>query len=343
MALEHSVFSGEELISFVKTHYGLKLTSQQLLPLGSANCFRLSAGNASYFLKEFQSGVSEEDVRREAALLARLHERGIPVAPFIPTREGAWVVSHRSHAICMQEYIAGTTYGYDDFPHHLMPVLAQTLGQLHTAMRDMVLPAHQNANWAASYRGAESAAQYENLLAAAERFRHDPHYEKIRSDLQYKRELAYRCEDYANFYEGITYCPTHGDFQGCQTIWEGDHLRAIVDFSAAKTLPAVWEVMRSYVQSSSACRATAVIDLDGMRAYVREYLRYAPLTARDLRAMPYVYLFQLAKSKFGYPQYLQSDSPDRVGLLHFAHWRTQMCREVEARAAEIATAMCELL
>ena len=343
MALEHSVFSEEELISFVGTHYGLEPVAVQKLPLGSANCFRLSDGTASYFLKEFQSGVSEEDVCAEAALLARLCERGIPVAPFIPTKEGAWVVSHRSHAVCLQEYVEGTTYGYDDFPSHLMPTLARTLGRLHAAMRDMELPAHLDANWAASYRGAESAAQYDALLAAAERMREDAKYPQIAAELQYKKELAFRCENYARFYEDITYCPTHGDFQGCQTVWEGDRLRAIIDFSSAKRLPAVWEVMRSYVQSSSYSRATARIDLDAMREYVREYLRYAPLTERDLRAMPYVYLFQLAKSKFGYPQYLQSDSPDRVGLLQFAHWRTQMCLEVESHAAEIARAMAGLL
>ena len=343
MALEHSAFSGDELISFVNTHYGLKITSQQKLSLGSANCFRLSDVETSYFLKEFQSGVSEEDVRAEADLLVNLRERGIPVASFIPTREGEWVISHRSHAICLQEYVEGTTYGYDDFPPRLMLTLARTLGQLHVAMRDMELPSHRDANWAASYRGAESAAQYDALLTAAERMRGDAKYSQIVAELQYKKELAFRCEDYARFYEGITYCPTHGDFQGCQTIWESDHLRAIIDFSSAKRLPAVWEVMRSYVQSSSYSRATARIDLDGMQAYVGEYLRHASLTERDLRAMPYVYLFQLAKSKFGYPQYLQSDSPDRVGLLAFAHWRTQMCREVEARAEEIARAMALLL
>ena len=248
MALERSVFQGEELISFVRIHYGLHMTSAQKLPLGSANCFHLSDGNTSYFLKEFQSGVGEEDVIAEADLLARLRERGIPVAPFIPTKEGAWVVSHRSHAVCLQEYIEGTTYGYDDFPPHLMLTLARTLGRLHTAMRDMALPAHRDANWAASYRGAESAAQYDALLAAAEQHREDAEYPRIISELQYKKELAYRCESYARFYEGITYCPTHGDFQGCQTIWEGESLRAIIDFSSAKRLPAVWAYQNKYCQ-----------------------------------------------------------------------------------------------
>lgn len=343
MALEHSRFTENELIAFVGAHYGLEITAVRKLPLGSANCFCLSDGAQRYFLKEFQSGIGCDAVTTEAALIAALAVRGIPVARFLPAKDGAWVTEYRGGTVCLQEYIEGTAYGYDDFPSRLMPVLAATLGKLHTAMRDMTLPAHRDANWAASYRGAESAAQYDVLLAAAERMREDAEYPRIAADLRYKKELAYRCEDYTRFYEGITYCPTHGDFQGCQTVWEGEHLRAVIDFSAAKRLPAVWEVMRSFVQSSSYSRATARIDLDAMRAYVREYLRYAPLTDRDLRAMPYVYLFQLAKSKFGYPQYLQTDSPDRVGLLQFAFWRTQMCREVESRAEEISEAMASLL
>ena len=60
-------------------------------------------------------------------------------------------------------------------------------------------------------------------------------------------------------------------------------------------------------------------------------------------AMPYVYLFQLARSKYGYPQYLNSDSEDREGLLKFAFWRTKMCREVERNAKAISNELEKLL
>mgnify|MGYP003305183290 FL=1 len=52
--------------------------------------------------------------------------------------------------------------------------------------------------------------------------------------------------------------------------------------------------------------------------------------------MPYVYLFQLARSTYGYPQYLNSDSEDKERLLQFAFWRTQMCREIEQKATSIS-------
>ena len=76
--------------------------------------------------------------------------------------------------------------------------------------------------------------------------------------------------------------------------------------------------------------------------YVKVYRQYAPLTQTDLAAMPYVYLFQLARSRYGYPQYLSGQSEDAESLLQFATWRTAMCREVERRAQEIAQALCRI-
>ena len=68
-------------------------------------------------------------------------------------------------------------------------------------------------------------------------------------------------------------------------------------------------------------------------------MRYFPLTDIDLEAMPYVYLFQLARSRFGYIQYLTSESEDREGLIKFALWRTAICREVKEKATDMVTAL----
>ena len=59
--------------------------------------------------------------------------------------------------------------------------------------------------------------------------------------------------------------------------------------------------------------------------------------------MPYVYLYQLARSLFGYPQYLTSESEDRLELLDFAFWRTAMCRELENNMEKISDALTNLL
>ena len=126
-------------------------------------------------------------------------------------------------------------------------------------------------------------------------------------------------------------------------IFDGEEIKAIIDFSSACTLPVTWEIMRSFVQTSEQCRNNAEIDIEGFCSYVREYMKYSKLTKTDMISMPYVYLFQLARSKYGYPQYLKTDSPDKDKLLQFAFWRTQMCREIEQRAEIISNELLKLL
>ena len=68
----------------------------------------------------------------------------------------------------------------------------------------------------------------------------------------------------------------------------------------------------------------------------------APLSKRDLEAMPYVYLFQLARSNYGYREYLITKTENQEALLDFALWRTDICREIENKAAEISDALLQL-
>ena len=186
-------------------------------------------------------------------------------------------------------------------------------------------------------------AQYDALIKIAQRKPEDKHSAPIIANLQYKKQLAHRCEEYKTYYDGITYCSTHGDYQGCQMIFDGNEIKAVIDFSSAACLPVTWEIMRSFVQSSKACIQSATVDIDGLCDYVQQYLKFFPLSKADMTAMPYVCLLQLARSKFGYPQYLKTDSEDRENLLQFAFWRTEMCRDLEKNAEMISNRLLELL
>jgi hypothetical protein len=118
-------------------------------------------------------------------------------------------------------------------------------------------------------------------------------------------------------------------------------VKAVIDFSAAMSLPAVWEIMRSFVQSGGACKDGMAFATEDFVSYVREYMKYAKLTERDLRAMPYVYLCQLSRSSYGYKEFLVTRSENRKDLLKFAFWRTNICREIERKADEISKALIE--
>lgn len=343
MALEKSCLTDSDIHSAMRANYGLTVEALEKMPLGSANCFRVTAGGKRFFLKEFQSGYARESIEREAHITQFLSENGIPAARIYPTIPGGCVFEHSGHIVCLEEYIDGTAYGYDDLPEHLLNKVAAMLGKIHAAMMPLDLPRDMGADWLATFSADILAAQYRKLESAAAQYASDPNSSRIIEDMRYKAALSERCDGYIKYHDGITYSPTHGDYQACQLIWKGDDIAAVIDFSSAATLPVVWEIMRSFVQSSKSCRHTAHIDVESLQEYVREYLKSAPLTRADLESMPYVYLFQLARSKYGYGQYLNSTSEDRNSLLDFAFWRTAMCREVESRAAEISQALTTLI
>ena len=344
MSLEKSVLTESIISDLLLNHYGISLLSVNKLKLGTANCFQVYDGNKYYFLKEFQSDILEDEVVREAKLLEYLSGAEFPVSRFYKTVHNEFVIKYQDHILCLEEYIEGHTYGYNDLPPKLLPKVGRMLGKLHQALKDYPLPIGMAEPWLNSISAESVIAKYEELIQLAESKANADKLPQLMDDFQYKKELAVRCEDYKKYYNGITYCATHGDFQGCQLIWERDEIKAVIDFSAAACLPVTWEIMRSFVQSSGLCRNSATIDIPSLCEYVREYMKYSPLTKNDMLAMPYVYLFQLAQSRYGYPQYLlNTDSEDREGLLRFAFWRTQMCREVEKKANKISDALVKLL
>ncbi len=341
MALEKSSLDFDKISELLLKHYDIRVDSAEKMDFGTANCFRISSEDKLYFLKEFQSGFEIGNLIREAALVNYLYEKQIPVARFIFTNDQKEYIVYDGHLICLQEYIVGKTYGYDHFPSRLLKESSGMLAKLHNALRDYPLPTDMGEEWLDSFSSKLLANQYDKLISIAETQSEDINCAKIIADLKYKKTLAIRCEYYKTFYEGITYSPTHGDYQGCQLICGEDNIKAVIDFSSARNLPVVWEIMRAYVQSSKS-REDAKIDVCGLCEYVEEYMKYAPLTKKDLVSMPYVYLFQLARSKYGYPQYLSTDSEDREGLLKFAFWRTDICREVEKNAQTISEALLKL-
>lgn len=342
MALEKTVLNEKIILDLLSRHYGISPISAKKLKLGTANCFQVYDGNKYYFLKEFQSSFSENAVVQEAKLLEYLSVAGIPTTRFYKALNNEFVINYQNHIICLEEYIEGQAYDYDDLPLELLPQVGKMLGRLHQVLKDYPLPIDMSDKWLASFSAENMIAQYDALIKIAENKVDDKNTNQIIDDLQYKKRLAIRCEEYKKYYNGITYCSTHGDYQGCQLIFEKGEIKAVIDFSSASCLPVTWEIMRSFVQSSNYCRTTATVDIKAFCEYVREYLKYSPLTKTDMIAMPYVYLFQLARSKYGYPQYLNSASEDREGLLQFAFWRTRMCREVEKNAETISNELLKL-
>ena len=87
-------------------------------------------------------------------------------------------------------------------------------------------------------------------------------------------------------------------------------------------MPIVWEIIRSYSYVDKECK-DGVFNLNTFIDYVKEVMKYIKLTEYDLKYMPYIYIFQLVSSTFGYKQY--NNDYSKTGLLDFALFRTNLC------------------
>lgn len=338
MALEKTVLSMERMQDILVAEYGFHLIENYSLAFGTANCFKIHCAEGDFFLKEYQSQFTLADVEREAALVSFLGSKGFPVAHFVKTTDGKNGITVNGHAIGIQEFVTGKTY-QNNLPHPLLLESAKYLGMMHRDLKDYPMKTDMDQEWVDRFSAKEFAEKCNKFLDVLEENKSDPNYERIYRDILFKRELIRSIELWKQYYIGITYTPTHGDYSACQLVCDEGRIKAIIDFSSAASLPAVWEIMRSYMQSSGTCREGIPFDISDLILYVREYLKYFPLSKRDLTAMPYVYLFQLARSLYGYKEYLITKSENRNALIEFAFWRTDVCREIYGRAAEIAYAL----
>ncbi len=342
MALEKSVLNTDEMMALLQTEYGLHFIDRKKLALGSANCFKVRCEEGDFFLKEYQSDFTMDRVDREADIVSYLRGRRFPVAGFVKTLNGGNAVLYEGHVISVQDYVEGKSY-LNDLPHALLMKSAGYLGRMHSLLKDYPLETEMDYRWAESISAEAVARKFDALLAALEAERSDPNYAKIREDLIFKKNLMTCIDDWKQYFRGITFSATHGDYTACQLICGEDDIRAIIDFSSAGTLPVVWEIMRSYIQSGGVGRNETTLDVEDLVAYVAEYMKYAPLTRRDLEAMPYLYLFQLTQSSYGYKEYLIAKTENREALLDFAFWRTGICREIHGKANEISDALSALI
>ena len=281
MSLEKSVLDIDTMRDILSKEYGLHLIDSRSLALGSANCYKVHCEEGDFFFKEYQSDFTKETVDREAGIVEYLSSKDYPVAVFVKTVNGQNCITYEGHVISIQEYIEGQTY-LNDLPHPLLTESAKYLGIMHSLLKEYPMEVSMNYEWARGFSADAISQKFNALLSALDEDKSDSNYDRIREDLIFKKKLMDSMDEWKEYFKDITYTPTHGDYTACQLICDGDAIKAVIDFSSAGCIPAVWEIMRSYIQSGGVSRPGSDLDIEDFSLYVKEYMKYAPLTQRDL-------------------------------------------------------------
>lgn len=328
MPIEKSVLTLDEIGILIKDRYDIK-NIQDIIRIddSSANCYHIISNSKQYFFKEIQSSYSLEKVQNECKINDFLRERNIPTTEFYKTLNGEYIWEYKNHVFHLQPYIDGKAYKMNTAPEWLINDSATFLGKIQSALRDYPMLEDGFGEKFFSEWDVKSSIEYYKIMIEKSKNIEDERIKlKIIEDLKFKLSILPKIERFNFEYNKFTVSNSHGDYSILQILCDTKKINKIIDFTSACSLPICWEIIRSYTYADPKCINGNEIDIKNLKLYIKSYLKFNSLRAYDLKMMPYLYYYHLARSKFGYREYILEPANNKKQLLEFAFWRTNMCR-----------------
>ena len=336
MSIERSIFNSKtEAASFVENKYGIIPTEVERLYGGSANCYRLTVGDSYYFLKEFPRNFDKAALLRESRVCALLAEKGIPSSVFIKTLKNDDVCAYRGRIFHLQKFINGVTS--EKFTEEQLMKSADMLATIHNALEGATfLKLGFREIWFEDWTKQASIEKHEEIIRELPFSKKAAYYQNRAAEACRIKINLLRLYNFDHLkFKDLKTVDTHGDYNNLQLLWDKDckEIRAVIDFSNAAKLPAVWEIVRSYTLGAKECVNGDKIDAEGLWRYIRKYLEKAELSLFDIENMIPFYYYNLLRSTYGFN--LTSKS-----ALDFALWRTKLCQYLQENGQRITQYLC---
>ena len=315
--LENSVLNEKIIKKLVLENYDIEVVEVNRINRGSANIFNL---DNKYILKEFSSDREISSIEKEYDVIKHLDKKGLRVPTYVETKDKKCYIVYEERIIILQVYLEGYAMENNTGDYDKTIESATILGKLSLALEDYKLDSTYN-DFASREELEKGIEKLSDLISKIKE--DNPYKDKIISDLNRRIEVSKELLDF-NFEDlkKVTLKLCHGDYSVQQLIYNDNKETAVIDFETVRNMPIVWEIIRSYSYVDKECK-DGEFNLNTFIEYVKEVMKYIELTEYDLKYMPYIYIFQLVSSTFGYKQY--NNDYSKTGLLDFALFRTNLC------------------
>lgn len=315
--LESSTLNEKIIKQIVLANYNIDVSDVNRINRGSANIYNL---DNKYILKEFSSDREISSIEKEYNIIKHLDKKGLRVPTYVETKEGKCYIVYEERIIILQVYLEGYAMENNTGDYSKTIESATILGKLSLALEDYDLESTYD-DWPSREELKKGMEKLNDLISKIKE--DNPYKDKIISDLNRRIEVSKELLDF-NFEDlkKVTLKLCHGDYSVQQLIYNDNKETAVIDFETVRTMPIVWEIIRSYSYIDKECK-NGEFNLNTFIDYVKEVMKYIELTEYDLKYMPYIYIFQLVSSTFGYKQYNSDYS--KIELLNFAFFRTSLC------------------
>jgi aminoglycoside phosphotransferase len=343
MALEKTKLTKEKIIEIVTNDYGLLGTIEiNYINRGTANIFKITVDDKKYILKEFNSERTLKYIEKEINIINYLSTKGISVPKYLQLKNGEYHTNIEDRIIIMQEFIEGEILEDNEANYEQLIKSATLLGKLIKALEEYPdLEDEDIINQKFSKRylldSIEKIEIEKNKIKNNNEFK-----EKFIEDYELKIKMAEELSKTFDFeiMNKLTIKNTHGDYCNLQLIYNDRKEITVIDFEAAKRMPIIWDIMRSYCYMDKDAK-DGKINIKNLKEYVREVNKYVQLNQYDLKYAAYIFLIQLTGSVFGYREY--NNNYEQKNLLRFALFRTKICKDLYRNSNKISNELLKIL
>ena len=320
-----------DIKKIVLNYYNLHLEKAEKVKHSSTSCYIITCFEGKYFIKIFNHSKNVSKIEQEYNLLNHLKHKGFIVPSIIKTNQSEIYICYKNHYIFLENYIEGQTLEPQKISKDILINSAKLLGQIHKSMARLYDDDNKELFWKCI--DIEKEETFSNMiLTMIEKTTDDSNYLLIQNAINHKKNMLDKLKKISKSFDGLTYLMTHGDYSKRNLIYSNEGKIAIVDFSDADVYPAAWEVIRSYFFSTESCKNDIKFDYDLFAEYVKTYLKEFKLNVVDIESMPYLLLYHIILSKYGYREYIKNKD---VTLLNFIEWKEKIAYFLEENAEKI--------
>ncbi len=316
---EKTIFKGkQDIINFLNTNYRELNNIQNISRIsgGSANLFKIHTDNNIYALKEYQSNVSLESILSEIEVVNILSNTDIPVIPFLKNIEGNQYTIFRERNLQLLPFIQGDIYDNNEIGGEKLINISNMLGKIVFNLKEY----NKFPVWRTDIENNNRLGKkIEKLNILKNELIVENKYPELIEDIDKRIDICGEINKIKIDFSKYTWLNSHGDYSVIQLLFKENNISAVLDFARVSKLPIVWEIVRSYTQSSISCK-NANIDINEFIQYINIFQQYIKLSKYDLENMLILYLNQLAPASYGYKEKEREDK----GLYRFGRWRTKL-------------------
>ncbi|WP_053698255.1 phosphotransferase [Streptomyces sp. NRRL F-5755] len=248
--------------------------------------YRLATTHGRYFLKHHLDG-DQAAIARQHRATRRLAALGLPVAPPLADADGRTVTVLGGRCYALHPWVEGRHRDGAALTRHQSRRLGALLGQVHTALEQVITPDTAGPGAPYEHAGADPARTFEmidELLALARRSRPRSSFDELAEHRLLERRALLERE--AHRRPGADRVPAtgwvHGDFHPLNLLYRDAEPAAIVDWDRLAVQPRAEEAVRAaaifFVQPAG------TLDLPKVGAYAGAYRRASGAGAAELAA-----------------------------------------------------------